>query len=232
MPIPQNVPLFLAIKNEFGGNGVSTFALPDYHAIAPSGMQYCIALQGADPKGAPRPASLAEIAMLPYAPPATWLNSNGQTLQKAQYPNLFQIIGVTFGGGNDLFKVPNLTTTAPPFPTGAPAAAQPAANAPAKVNRPAPTTSLYCISSSGALAPPPAFQGEVRLMPSWSVPAGWLPCKGQSLPINVNQAMFSLLGMNFGGDGRTNFALPNLTKAAVPANLQYCINVGGTYPQR
>ena len=233
LPLSQNVPLFLVIKNEFGGNGVSNFALPDYHTLAPQGMQYCIALQGTDPRGAPRPANLAEIALLPYATPPTWIMCSGQMLQRAQYPDLVQIIGTTFGGGGTWFSVPNLTTMAPPFPAGSPTMAQAPPNAPAKnVNRPGPTQSLYCISSGGALAPAPAFQGEVRLMPSWSVPTGWSPCNGQSMPINANQALFSLLGTNFGGDGRMNFALPNLSKIPVPTGLQYCINVGGTYPTR
>ena len=42
------------------------------------------------------------------------------------------------------------------------------------------------------------------------IPKGWLPCNGQLLPITQNQALFSLLGTTFGGDGRTTFALPNL----------------------
>ena len=232
LPISQNTQLFLSIRNEFGGDGVSTFALPDYRTLAPQGMQYCIAVQGVDPKGAPRPANLAEIALLPYAPPATWINCNGQILQRTQYPDLFQIIGTTFGGGGSIFSVPNLTMMAPPFP-GSPSVTQaPPSPSGARVSRPGPAQSLYSISSGGALAPAPAYQGEVRLMPSWSVPEGWSPCKGQLMPINVNQALFSLLGTNFGGDGRVNFALPNLSKAAVPAGLQYCINVGGTYPPR
>src|SRR5436853_5143427 len=41
-------------------------------------------------------------------------------------------------------------------------------------------------------------------------PKGWALCDGQLLPINQNQALFSLLGTTFGGDGRVNFALPNL----------------------
>ena len=41
-------------------------------------------------------------------------------------------------------------------------------------------------------------------------PRGWAMCNGQLLPINQNQALFSLLGTTFGGDGRVNFALPNL----------------------
>jgi microcystin-dependent protein len=41
-------------------------------------------------------------------------------------------------------------------------------------------------------------------------PKGWAECNGQLLPINQNQALFSLLGTNYGGDGRVNFALPDL----------------------
>ena len=40
-------------------------------------------------------------------------------------------------------------------------------------------------------------------------PKGWAFCDGQLLPINQNQALFSLLGTTYGGDGRVNFALPN-----------------------
>jgi microcystin-dependent protein len=234
LPLSQNTALFLLIKNVFGGDGVSTFALPDYHALAPQSMQYCIALQGVQPNAAPRPANLGEIALLPYAPPTTWLNCNHQMLQRAQYADLFQIIGTSFGGGGSWFNLPDLRMMPPPFPTGAPATTQPQPSARTRrVSQPAPPSqSLYCISSGGGLAPPPAFQGEVRLMPSWSVPAGWVPCKGQSMPINQNQAMFSLLGTNFGGDGRTSFALPNLSRVAVPTGLQYCISTGGTFPTR
>jgi microcystin-dependent protein len=41
-------------------------------------------------------------------------------------------------------------------------------------------------------------------------PRGWLHCRGQVLPINQNQALFALIGTTYGGDGRTNFALPDL----------------------
>jgi len=71
-----------------------------------------------------------------------------------------------------------------------------------KLNRPAPTQSLYCISNGGANVPATPFLCEVRLLPSWTTPAGWSACKGQLLPLNINQAMFSLLGFTFGGDGR------------------------------
>jgi microcystin-dependent protein len=54
------------------------------------------------------------------------------------------------------------------------------------------------------------FLGEVRLLSFNFAPKGWALCNGQLLPINQNQALFSLLGTTFGGNGQTTFALPNL----------------------
>jgi microcystin-dependent protein len=54
------------------------------------------------------------------------------------------------------------------------------------------------------------FLGEIRMMSFVYAPKGWALCNGQLLPINQNQALFSLLGTMFGGDGRVNFQLPDL----------------------
>jgi microcystin-dependent protein len=54
------------------------------------------------------------------------------------------------------------------------------------------------------------FLSEIRIMSFGFNPQGWALCNGQLLPINQNQALFSLLGTTFGGDGRVNFALPDL----------------------
>jgi microcystin-dependent protein len=54
------------------------------------------------------------------------------------------------------------------------------------------------------------FLAEVRIMSFVFAPKGWALCNGQLLPINQNQALFSLLGTTFGGDGEVNFALPDL----------------------
>jgi microcystin-dependent protein len=62
------------------------------------------------------------------------------------------------------------------------------------------------------------FLGEVRIVSFGFAPKGWAVCNGQVLPINQNQALFSLLGTMYGGDGRTNFALPNL-QGRVPIHL-------------
>jgi len=54
------------------------------------------------------------------------------------------------------------------------------------------------------------FLGEVKII-SWNFPPkGWTFCNGQLLPINQNQALFSILGTTYGGDGRVTFGLPNL----------------------
>jgi microcystin-dependent protein len=54
------------------------------------------------------------------------------------------------------------------------------------------------------------FLSEIRIMSFGFPPKGWALCNGQLLPINQNQALFSLLGTTYGGDGRVNFALPDL----------------------
>ena len=54
------------------------------------------------------------------------------------------------------------------------------------------------------------FMSEIRIMSFNFAPKGWALCNGQLLPINQNQALFSLLGTTYGGNGQTNFALPDL----------------------
>src|ERR1043166_2754790 len=54
------------------------------------------------------------------------------------------------------------------------------------------------------------FLSEIKIVSFNFPPKGWALCNGQLLPINQNQALFSLLGTTYGGNGQTNFALPNL----------------------
>lgn len=62
------------------------------------------------------------------------------------------------------------------------------------------------------------FLSEIRMFSFSFAPKGWALCNGQLLPINQNQALFSLLGTTFGGDGRVNFALPDL-RARTPIHV-------------
>lgn len=62
------------------------------------------------------------------------------------------------------------------------------------------------------------FLSEIKIFSFGFAPKGWALCNGQLLPINQNQGLFSLLGTTFGGDGRVNFALPNL-QGQVPIHV-------------
>src|SRR6476661_5841222 len=62
------------------------------------------------------------------------------------------------------------------------------------------------------------FIAEIKIMGFNFAPRGWALCNGQTLPINQNQALFSLLGTTYGGNGQTTFALPNL-RGQVPIHM-------------
>ena len=79
------------------------------------------------------------------------------------------------------------------------------------------------------------FLSVIKLYAGSFVPKGYLLCDGRLMSINENQALFSLLGTIYGGDGRTNFALPKITAPSSNGDensLKYIICVQGVYPQR
>jgi len=85
------------------------------------------------------------------------------------------------------------------------------------------------------------FLGQILTVPYNFAPRGFALCEGQTLSVSQNQALFSLLGARFGGDGRTTFALPNLqpveeemrraTRGRAPP-FRYVISLVGTFPSR
>jgi microcystin-dependent protein len=101
-----------------------------------------------------------------------------------------------------------------------------------------------------------SFIGQIIMMASNFIPRGFMPCDGRFLPIQQNAALFSLLGTTYGGDGVTNFALPNLVSkvpihqtatqpvqrvmvsghgedtSIATTQILYCICVQGIYPSR
>ena len=62
------------------------------------------------------------------------------------------------------------------------------------------------------------YLSEIKIFSFGFAPKGWALCNGQLLPINQNQAIFSLLGTTYGGDGRVNFGLPNL-QTRIPMHM-------------
>jgi microcystin-dependent protein len=69
------------------------------------------------------------------------------------------------------------------------------------------------------------YLGEMRIFSFSFPPKGWAMCNGQLLPINQNQALFSILGTTYGGNGQTNFALPNL-QGRMPVHFGNGISLG------
>ena len=76
------------------------------------------------------------------------------------------------------------------------------------------------------------FIGQIELLPYNFVPQDWAACNGQLLSINQHTALFALLGTNFGGNGRTTFALPDLRGKEPVPDTHYCIALQGLFPPR
>lgn len=77
------------------------------------------------------------------------------------------------------------------------------------------------------------FLGEIRTISYKYAPKGWALCEGQLLKIADNQALYNLIGKQYGGDGTTTFALPDLhqsTKSANGAPIYYMIALAGIFP--
>src|SRR5207249_6454307 len=66
----------------------------------------------------------------------------------------------------------------------------------------------FSLSKESFMADP--FVAEIRIFPFNFAPKGWAWCDGQLMPLSQNTALFSLLGTTYGGDGKSNFALPDL----------------------
>lgn len=74
--------------------------------------------------------------------------------------------------------------------------------------------------------------GEIQLYPYAFTPKGWVKAEGQTMQISQNYELYSLLGTNYGGDGQTTFALPDLRGASPMPGVSYYIAIEGAYPSR
>jgi microcystin-dependent protein len=203
--------LFDRLKNTFGGDGESTFGVPDLGAMAPNNCQYCISLFGTyQPEVSQMLIGQTMISAFSLNTGGI-LECAGQSLSSAQYKLLETLIGTRFGGdGTNNFNLPDLRTIAP-------------------------ANCSYTMATQGLFPGPPIpdiFLGGLLLLPYEApLPQGLQPCNGQMLQITQNTALYSLLGNRFGGDGKQTFALPNLGSAA-PAKFNYYIAVQGVLPPR
>lgn len=127
-------------------------------------------------------------------------DARGQVLQINQYPPLYSVLGGAFGGtGATNFALPNLDARA--VVHGPPGRAAPG------------SLSMTCMIAAESWGEAP-FVGAIGLFGGHRAPGGWLACDGAMLTIDQHRPLFQAIGTSFGGDGKTNFALPNLTGAA------------------
>jgi microcystin-dependent protein len=224
--------LFQLIRTTFGGDGKTDFALPDLRGMVPpfKSLTFCIAMEGVYPFMGPDPNSdlpaafISEVRMFGFNfAPVGWASCDGQLLPIGEHLALFDLLGTTFGGdGQHNLALPDLRGMVAPFK---------------------PLT--FCIALNGVFPQnegridwpnlPVPYIGEVRMLGSNFAPVGWFPCDGRLLPIDLSrkieydpyQALFLLVGTTFGGDGKANFAVPDLRGMVAPFKpLTFCIATG------
>ena len=179
LPINQNQALFSILWTNYGGNGITTFALPDLRGRTPMGIGT-----------GPGPTNWA------LAQQAGFVNATLTADQLPPHQHAATSLGINTGSAGN--GVPQ--------------------------NLMKPTLSVRYIICTNGFFPPrssswPTSQGigdsqmlgQINLFAGEFVPRGWLACDGQLLSIPGNVYLWSLLGTNFGGNGTTTFALPDLS---------------------
>jgi len=88
------------------------------------------------------------------------------------------------------------------------------------------------LRATGAGVTAGTYLGQVALLPFNFAPQGWATCSGQLLPISQNVALFQLIGKTYGGNGVSNFALPDLPPRTPYQGPWYYIAIQGLVPPR
>lgn len=225
---PSNQALFSVLATNFGGNGITSFGIPNLNGRAAiGGQQVGMTGQGTlamtwlistGPSSlAPVPGTLA-IFGSNYAPDG-WAICDGSLLPIRLWVPLFKAIGTAFGGNPAVdFALPNLNGAAPVGIGQGPG--RPPVTLGQQIAGAVPGLGInYLISVEGPYPPtagPGAFPdtgqflGQVIAYAGPQAPVGWALCDGSLLQISDNQPLFELIGTTYGGDGQTTFALPDL----------------------
>jgi microcystin-dependent protein len=225
-PIEQWPELAELLGTTFGGDGTTTFGLPN---IPSASMRWVIVTDG-PAFGSGQFGLLGEVRPMVVPPPAgsstaeTWLPCDGRELQINRSIALYALLGTTFGGdGRTTFAVPNLPPLAGSISWWI------AQNGMFPGLECDPVTPTFPSNSSLA-----GYLASVTYLAydssNIAKVCGFALCRGQSVPIvQPWLALFSLLGNTFGGDGRTAFNLPSLPALG---GVTPAIVVNGVYPSR
>jgi VCBS repeat-containing protein len=206
-------------------------------------IQYEIAIDGVfpSPDGGGDALDMLGVVM-PFAgtfDPGGFMACDGQVLPISQYTALFSILGTTYGGnGTTTFALPDLrgrdiVGASSTDPLGEQLGQSTVSLADTQVptfgntaqpfDNQQPSLALNYIialdgifpTQEGAQSSTEPLLGQIVAFAGTFAPGGWAFCDGQLLPINQYQALFSILGTQYGGNGTTTFALPNLENRAV-----------------
>lgn len=169
-------------------------------------------IKGTKVEAAPNTPALGQICLMAMNfVPRGWAKCDGTLLAISNNNALFTLLGTTYGGdGSATFALPSLKSPIP--------------------------NAQYCIATQGIFPSVDSgtgfdpILGQVELFPYNFTPSGWAKCEGQYLNIKSNQALFAILGTKFGGNGTSNFRLPDLRGTEPNSNMHYCIAISGLYP--
>jgi microcystin-dependent protein len=211
----QNQALYSLLGTTFGGNGTTNYNLPNLSSKAPvAGTKYYMATSGMYGVDSAMPA-IGEVCLFPDSMVPTtstmWKLCNGSVLSIAQYPSLFSLLGVNYGGnGSTNFNIPNLSTKNPI------------------------SGIHYYIAVDGTYPTDmgienDALLGSIELYAFSTIPGGTYYCNGQTIPTYENDALYSLIGTTFGGNG-SNFGTPNMVMIVPSFKMKYCMRSMGIYP--
>lgn len=233
--LPAHAALFEALGTRYGGDGSSTFGLPDIAPIASAGgppLAWAIVAEGPS-WGHAMEALIGEVRLLPAPPPPAgglalqWTPCDGRTQAIANNVVLFDLLGVQFGGdGTSTFALPALASAA-------------VANGPALDYYICATNALFPPVGGNSVTPEPeSYTYNMYLATVLQVAyAGPLTntieslalCQGQTLSVETWNAVAALLGQRFGGQ-RLSFDLPVLPTGGDQITRMLVMN--GFFPPR
>jgi microcystin-dependent protein len=202
LPINQNQALFSLLGTTYGGNGQTTFALPDLRGRVP--------IHVGNGHGLGEKAGSTAVTVNIQQLPTHVHQVQGSALNA----NTTDPTGHVLAAAGNAFRTPDHLTTLSPLGMTSVGGSQ-------AHNNMQPYLALnYIIATGGGLFPEEnsggggdnftPFLGEIRMFGGDFAPQGWALCQGQTLAISENDPLYQLIGTTYGGDGQETFNLPNL----------------------
>ena len=193
--------LFKVIGNQYGGDGATTFAVPDLQSRAPRHVD------ATNPIGVRDGAETVQLTLDQIPPHTHPIQANPGAAQSSTLDG--NLLAAANARGINAYASPAASLVGlDPLSVAETGGTGPHANIQPSI------AMSYVIAWQGTLGEnDPADQpytGEVRAFPWGTTPQGWLPCDGRALSIPTYSALYTLIGVTFGGDGYSSFNLPDL----------------------